>query len=118
MKGLLPQDFATLSSPMSRLILSALNLPKTVKVQIFLSFLGLDPSNGTSERHEWGFLLKLLSCLCILLGDDIESTLRSWASLKGTDIPIQCAMDVLANVYNTDSPSGPTEFAKSQSNLH
>lgn len=100
-------DFmAVNTSPVSRLILNALNHSQLLKVQIFRFLLGMEES-GLSPRHNtWQFFLKLLLCVFELLGESLNSTLRKWSSLEGVSLPLQCIMDVLANLYNTDNPAG------------
>lgn len=104
-KGLMPQDMQSPSSPLARLILNSLKYAHSLKVQIFLSLLGLDTVNLRLRRNCWAFFLKLLSCLFTLLGNNLQHTVRRWASLEGIDIPIQCAMDILSNLCNTDNPA-------------
>ena len=101
----MPQDITAASSPLSRLILNAMNMATSLKVQIFLSFLGLETPSLTNKRNAWAFFIRLLSCLVHLLGDQAQHTVRRWSSIDGTDIPLQCAMDILANLYNTDEPT-------------
>ena len=107
-KGLMPQDITAASSPLSRLILNAMNTATSLKVQIFLSFLGLETLNLANKRNAWAFFVRLLSCLTDLLGDQAQQIVRRWSSMEGTDIPLQCAMDILANLYNTDEPTCPS----------
>jgi hypothetical protein len=48
----------------------------------------------------WPFYLQLLACLKGLLGSNWRATCKAWASPGGTLLPLQCAADLLGNVYN------------------
>lgn len=115
-QGLLPMDFIAVgASPVSRLILNALNHSHLLKVQIFKFLLGMEESGLSPRSNTWQFFLNLLVCVFELLGESLNSTLRKWSSLEGVSLPVQCIMDVLANLYNTDNPAGVLLISLSQS---
>eukprot|EP00210_Caulerpa_lentillifera_P007491 g7157.t1 len=104
--GVMPLNCTSINSPVSRLILNALNHTHLFKVQVFTFLLGLDESGLNSSSNTWQFFLKLLLCVFELLGENLSTILRNWSMVEGVSLPLQCIMDVVANLYNTDNPAG------------
>lgn len=92
--------------PIVRLLLSAQQLKDThLKFKTFCFLAGLldGPAPPSSS---WSFFLNVLRCIRQLTDINWRPLLRTWAVGEPPAIvPIQCVMDLLANVYNTHSPA-------------
>lgn len=79
------------------------------KLALFCQLTGMLPSMPPSTPGSWHFLISVLHCLRELLGSSWKATCKEWATPAGMKLPIQCVIDLLANVYNAqDSVSlGP-----------
>ena len=61
-------------------------------------------AEGSFDNRSWHFFLRLLNCLQVLVGRNWKWLVVDWSSTQGALITIQCAIDILANVFNTNVP--------------
>jgi hypothetical protein len=55
-------------------------------------------------KAAWHFHLHLLYALRALLGGSWRSTVKSWASTEGVQIPVNAVFDLVGNLYNVQTP--------------
>jgi hypothetical protein len=91
--------------PITRLLVSCRGLaPTSVKVALFCCLAGTHTLlRGAWGVQHWRQLLLLLHAVRQLTGGLWKGLLREWASPRGALLPLQCVLDLLANVYNTNS---------------
>ncbi|KAL4458548.1 hypothetical protein ABPG75_013413 [Micractinium tetrahymenae] len=73
---------------------------------------GLVPSGGSGSSRSlqhpaaWQLFVRLLCCLRALQGGGWDALVKEWMdSEEGVQLALQCVMDLLANLYNTDAPA-------------
>jgi hypothetical protein len=93
--------------PVCRLLLSCQSLASSsIKAALFCCLAGtqqqtVGASCGWGQQH-WHHFLLLLHAIKRLTAGSWKATIKDWASAKGARLPLQCAHDLLGNVYNCD----------------
>lgn len=67
---------------------------------------GPQPEGRLATPAAWRFVRRVLRCLRALQGRAWPQLLREWGEAQeGVGLPLAAAMDLLANLYNTDEPA-------------
>jgi hypothetical protein len=67
-------------------------------------FAGIAPDNVLPEPA-WRFHLQLLACVFRLMGQNWGLLVRAWPTGRGAPLPLPAVLDLLANVYNSETPT-------------
>jgi hypothetical protein len=74
------------------------------KVQLFAFLTGCAPEAPLPDTA-WRTLLQILACIHHLMGANWGLLLRAWPSARGAPLPLPAVLDLLANLYNSETPT-------------